>query len=98
MDRSKLNRDKEVEILHNLKEVLVKAKQELNNDLTKLAMRNLPMMVQHDSDITTTTTQADDKQQQQQLQSAGSSNNQQQTEESYNLIQMRQLEPLDLDI
>lgn len=36
--------DLEVDMLQNVKSLLLKAKQELNNDLTKLAIRNLPMM------------------------------------------------------
>lgn len=43
-DRFK-KRDKEISALQNLRTVLCKAKRELNNDLTKLAIKNLPIIV-----------------------------------------------------
>lgn len=47
--KRQLARDKEIEFLENLKSVLLKAKHELNNDLTKLAIRNLPIMTESDA-------------------------------------------------
>lgn len=45
----KSHRDREIAFLRDLKATLKKAKHELNNDLTKLAVINLPMMVSNDT-------------------------------------------------
>lgn len=41
-------RAKEIKLLQNLQRIFHGTKQELNNDLTRLAVRNLPMMVAQD--------------------------------------------------
>lgn len=40
----KLNQNTEISLLHSLKDVFLSAKQELNNELTKLAIKNLPIL------------------------------------------------------
>lgn len=44
--------EREIQFLQTLRSTLQGAKQELNNDLTRLAIRNLPMMIQDDSSRT----------------------------------------------
>jgi len=77
-------KERELKFLQNLRNVFLHAKDELNNDLTKLAIRNLPLMAQ-DSDI------PDQLSESQTAQVATSS---QPNPES----DVQQLEPLDLDL
>lgn len=44
-DNPDQHRDKEIQFLQNLQETIRQAKHELNNDLTRLAIKNMPMML-----------------------------------------------------
>lgn len=88
---TKIRLQKEVECLNNIKSLLIKAKQELNNDLTKLAIRNLPIMIE-DSAVADESDQRDTSEVNL-SQSTTSSQQDNQTETN-----IHHLEPLDLDI
>lgn len=84
-------RQREIEFLCQLRRIFANIKQELNNDLTKLAIKNLPIMMETDGE-----------QQQTFEVEISEVNLSQSTQESSKdddgAHQMQQLEPLDLDI
>lgn len=96
-------RTKELQILGALMKELKDAKQELSNDLTRLAMKNLPLMVQNEENVITTGDNMgniDDQTLVATTSQPVTVSLSQSTEESTNSNQqeLQELEPLDLDI
>lgn len=81
----KTERKKELELLQNLRNIFVAAKQELNNDLTKMAIKSLPIMQAHSRHC-------------EEPNLSQSSQSEVEAENSEGDTTMQQLEPLDLDI
>lgn len=48
MDKIRYQRDEEIKLLQSLHTILHQTKEQLHNDLTNLAIKNLPMMGQED--------------------------------------------------
>ena len=89
-------RSAEVHLLQNLKDALWKAKQELNTDLTRLAVRNLPLM-KEDFTLTTYEDQQASTSNQSLLQPSSIEDNKQNADLS-SMADQQTLEPLDLDV
>lgn len=84
-DRLRQQRNSEIDFLQNLRINLLQAKQQLNNDLTELAIKNLPMME----------ATVDEQQGTEFKQTIATETF---TTESTEQLDIQQLEPLDLDI
>lgn len=102
---SEERRKKEIEMLNNLKGILNNIKQELHADLTKLAIKNLPMMAEEDPSVVQTQYQEPSVSRSAMSDSSSqpaTSDEQSQARPIENYSQqepnIQQLEPLDLDL
>lgn len=95
-------RHKEIDFLQNLRTILLNVKQELNNDLTKMAIKNLPILAQdsrsnndknqhHNNDT-------EDSAHQINLSQSSIDEFEDQQPQQQQDVQIQQLEPLDLDV
>lgn len=97
-----LKKAKEISVLNAVLNELDNAKQELSNDLTRIAMKNLPMIVQNEENVVSSASQ------EQSAQFAVASTSQlvmieqldpsSETSDQDGTKKLQELEPLDLDI
>lgn len=93
-DLDEQQQQKQIDLLQNLRIILLKIKQELKNDLTKLAIRNMPLMIE---DLQTEHVTLEQTEPTQQVNLSQSTNEDNEMDRDSNHI-IQELEPLDLDV